>query len=152
MHLSKRLAFAAAAVVAAIILTALAYGRWWSPKARVRAAVERASEALSGRDAQGVLGLVAEDFGQGGMDKGRLAEALRMFYAEFEKVKVNLGEHQVTVRGEEAIDSIKAVVVVSKGGQQGYLLGQFGNPATLGVKLKRRGRWLITGVDGLPGY
>jgi len=152
VQLSKRLAFAVAAVAVLMAVLTLAYGRWWSPKARVRATVERASEALSGRDAQGVLGLVAEDFEQGGMDKGRLAEALRMFYAEFDKVKVNLGEHQVTVRGEEAVDSIKAVVVVSKGGQQGYLLGQFGNPASLAVKLKRRGRWLITGVDGLPGY
>lgn len=135
-----------------LVLVALAYGRWWSPAARARATVERAAGALSGRDAQGVLGLVADDFEQGGLDKPRLAEALRMFYAEFDRVKANLGEHKVWVSGDTAVDSIKVVVVVSKGGQQGYLLGQFGNPAGLAVKLKRRGRWLITGVDGMPGY
>lgn len=130
----------------------LAYNQWWSPKAKARATVEQASKALSERDAPGVLGLVAEDFEQGGLDKARLAEALRMFYSEFDKVRVSLGEHKVSVFGDTAVDSIKAVVVVSKGGQQGYLLGQFGNPAPLSVKFKRRGRWLITGVDGLPGY
>jgi hypothetical protein len=152
MKFGKRMGYAAAVVVAAMILAALAYGRWWSPRARARAAVERAAEAMSGRDALGVLNLVADDFGQGGLDKGRLAEALRMFFTEFDRVKVNLGEHKVSVSGDTAVDSIKAVVVVSKGGQQGYLLGQFGNPAGLAVKLKRRGRWLITGVDGMPGY
>lgn len=152
MQLSKRLAFAVTAVALLTAVLVLAYGRWWSPKARVRASVERASEALSKRDAQGVLELVADDFGQNGMDKAKLAEALRMFYNEFDKVKINLGEHKIKAAGESAVDSIKVVVVVSKGGQQGYLLGQFGNPAQLGVKLKRRGRWLITGVDGMPGY
>lgn len=133
-------------------MVALAYGRWWSPAARAKATVERAAEALSGRDVQGVLGLVAEDFEQGNLNKDRLAEALRMFYAEFDRVKVSLGEHKVSVTGDAAEDSIKVVVVVSKGGQQGYLLGQFGNPAGLAVKLKRRGRWLIAGVDGMPGF
>ncbi len=134
-----------------VILT-LAYNRWWSPRARVKATVERASKALSGRDAQGVLGLVADDFEQDGLDKPRLAEALGTFYAEFDKVKAILGDHRISVDGEGSVDSVGVVVVVSKGGQQGYLLGQFGNPAPLAVKLKRRGRWLITGVDGMPGY
>lgn len=138
--------------MALIVFLALAYNQWWSPRARVRATVERASKALSERDAQGLLAWVAEDFEQGGLDKAKLAEALRMFYAEFDRAKVSLGEHKVSVSGDTAADSVKAVVVVTKGGQQGYLLGQFGNPAPLAVKLKRRGRWLITGVDGLPGY
>lgn len=150
--MSKRLAFAVAAVVVLTAVLTLAYGRWWSPKARVRAAVEQASKALSERDAQGVLGLVAEEFEQSGMDKARLAGAMSAFCFEFDRVKVNLVGHRIMVSGDSAVDSIKVVVVVSKGGQQGYLLGQFGSPAPLGVKLKRRGRWLITGVDGLPGY
>lgn len=114
--------------------------------------MERASKELSERNVPAVLDLVADDFEQGGLDKPKLAESLRMFYAEFDRVKVSLGEHKVSVSGETAVDSIKAVVVVSKGGQQGYLLGQFGNPAGLAIKLKRRGRWLITGVDGMPAY
>lgn len=150
--MSKRLAFLAAAVVVFVILLVLGYNHWWSPKAKARATVERASKALSERDAQGVLELVAEDFEQSGMDKDRLAEALRMFYSEFDKVRVDLGEHRMAVLGDAAVDSIKVVVVASRGQEQGYLLGQFGRPAALGVKLKRRGRWLITGVDGLPGY
>ncbi len=150
--LSKKLTYVLTVAVAAFVFLMLAYNSWWSPKARVKATVERAAGDLSGRDASGLLELVAEDFEQSGMDRPRLAEALKMFYAEFDRVKVNLGEHKVSVSGEDAVDSIKAVVLVSKGGQQGYLLGQFGNPAVLAVKLKRRGRWQITGVDGMPGY
>jgi len=150
--LSKRLAFILAAVVAAIAVFTLAYNRWWSPAARARAAVERAAEAVAGRDAAGVLEAVSPEFEQGGMDRDGVGTALHMLFSEFDKIKVNLGEHRVRVSGEDAVDSIAVVVVVSKGGQQGYLLGQFGNPARLGVRLKRRGRWLITGVDGLPGY
>jgi len=148
----KWIGYVAGAVVVLMAVLMLAHNRWWSPAARVRATVERAKESLSKRDTQGVLELIAEDFEQGGMDKGRLAEVLKMFYDEFDRVAITLGEHRISLSGQAAVDSIKVVVVASKGDQQGYLLGQFGRPAQLGVKLKRRGRWQITGVEGLSGY
>ena len=151
--MSKRQAIIIPAIVVAVLIgVILAYQQWWSPQAKVRILVDHTARAFADKDPQKVLEAITPDFEQDGMTKEKLGAALVIFYAEFDKAKVTMSDQKISMTGDQAVDSIKVVVVVSRGGEQGYLLGQFGNPAALAVKLKRRSRWLITGVDGLPRY
>ena len=150
--MSKKSALSIAAIFVLTVALTLAYSCWWSPGAKIKATVEGASRALEKRDVVRMLEFISEDFDHQGRDKKTISQDLKFFYEEFDRVTITLGEHRISVAGDTAWDSIKVVVVVSRQGEQGYLLGQFGNPAPLAVRLKKRGRWLITGVDGMPGY
>lgn len=140
MTLKNKIILALAAVLLVVIGLTI-YNNFFSQPAKIKAVMKQA-----------VLAAIDHDFEQGRMTKDRADTALTLFFMEFEKVKVVMDDQKVIVQGDTAVDTIKVIIVVSRGGEQGFLLGSFGNPQPLAVKLKRRDKWRIIGVEGLPGF
>jgi hypothetical protein len=144
-------------VLAAVVLTVLIvfvviYNLWLSPKAKVKATVESTTKAFLTKNKTLILDNIAADFYCDPFDKPKTDTSLTLFFREFEKTKVILNDQKILVSGDEAADTIGVIVLVSRGGEQGFLLGSFGNPAKLVLKLKKRKKWQITGVEGLKIY
>lgn len=139
----------AAAVLMALIIFAIVYNGWLSPKARVKAVVERTTKAFLTKNKALILDNIAPDFYCDPFDKPKVDTSLTLFFREFEKAKVILDDQRVYVNGNEAIDTIGVIVLVGRGGEQGFILGSFGNPALLTLKLKKHKKWQIIGVEGL---
>ena len=142
----------AAIVLAALIVFAVIYNFWLSPRAKVKATVEKTTKAFLTKNKILILDNIASDFYCAPFDKSKVDTSLTIFFREFEKAKVTLNDQKVLVKGDEAVDTIGVIVVVSRGGEQGFILGSFGNPAKLTLKLKKRKKWQITGVEGLKIY
>jgi len=142
----------AAIVLAILIVFAVIYNLWLSPRAKVKATVERTTKAFLLKNKTLIMDNIASDFYCDPFDKPKVDTSLTMFFREFEKAKVTLNDQKVQVTGDEAADTIGVIVVVSRGGEQGFILGSFGNPARLTLKLKKRKKWQITGVEGLKIY
>ena len=139
----------AAAVLMALIIFAIVYNGWLSPKARVKAVVEQTTKAFLTKNKALILDNISPDFDRYPFTKPKIDTSLTLFFREFEKTKIVLDDQRVYVNGNEAIDTIGVIVVVSRGGEQGFILGSFGNPALLTLKLKKRKKWQIIGVEGL---
>ncbi|MDQ7797686.1 MAG: hypothetical protein RDU76_01910 [Candidatus Edwardsbacteria bacterium] len=139
----------AAIFLAVLIVFAVIYNNWLSPKARVKATVERTTKAFLTKNKSLIMDNIASDFYCDPFDKPKVDTSLTLFFREFEKAKVTLNDQKVQVMGAEAVDTIGVIVVVSRGGEQGFILGSFGNPAKLTLKLKKRKKWQIIGVEGL---
>ena len=150
--IDRKRAILIASVLAVAIIFAVIYNGWLSPKARVKAAVERTTKAFLTKNKILILDNIASDFYCDPFTKPKIDTSLTLFFREFEKVKVTLNDQKVLVKGAEAVDTIGVIVVVSRGGEQGFLLGSFGNPAKLTLKLKKRKKWQIIGVEGLKIY
>jgi hypothetical protein len=142
----------AATVLVAFIIFAIIYNGWLSPKARVKSTVEQTTKAFLTKNQALILDNIASDFYCDPFDKPKVDTSLTLFFREFEKTKVVLDDQRVYVKGNEAIDTIGVIVLVGRGGEQGFILGSFGNPARLTLKLKKRKKWQITGVEGLKIY
>jgi len=141
-----------ASALAVVIILIMIYNGWMSPKARVKATVERTTKAFLTKNKALILDNISQDFYCDPFDKPKVDTSLTLFFREFEKTKVTLNDQKVLVKGDEAVDTIGVIVVVSRGGEQGFILGSFGNPAKLTLKLKKRKKWQITGVEGLKIY
>jgi len=139
-----------AALLVVIWLTI--YNYFFSPQARIKSAMEQTARSFLKKDRTLIMSNIDEEFSQGAMTKDRADTALTLFFMEFEKVKVVMDDQKVLVQDDTAVDTIRVIVVVSRGGEQGFLMGSFGNPQVLAVKFKHRDKWRITGVEGLPGY
>ncbi|HAD82383.1 MAG: hypothetical protein A2509_08385 [Candidatus Edwardsbacteria bacterium RIFOXYD12_FULL_50_11] len=142
----------AAIVLAVLIVFAVIYNNWLSPKAKVKAVVEQTTKAFLIKNKALIMENISPDFYCDPFDKPKVDTSLTLFFREFEKAKVTLNDQKVQVTGDEATDTIGVIVVVSRGGEQGFILGSFGNPARLTLKLKKRKKWQITGVEGLKIY
>jgi hypothetical protein len=127
------------------------YVKNFSQKARIKTAMDRTTQAFLKKDKGLIMSNIDDEFAQGAMTKAKADSALMLFFREFEKVKVVMNDQKVIVNNDEAVDTIKVIIVVSRAGEQGFLLGSFGNPYPLAVKFKRRDKWRIIGVEGLPG-
>lgn len=141
-----------ASVLMALIIYAIVYNGWLSPKARVKAVVERTTKAFLTKNKTLILDNISPDFDSHPFTKPKIDTSLTLFFREFEKTKIVLDDQKVQVTGDEAVDTIGVIVIVSRGGEQGFILGSFGNPAWLTLKLKKHKKWQIIGVEGLPGY
>ncbi len=142
----------AASGLMALIIFVIVYNSWLSPKARVKATVERTTKAFLTKNKTLILDNIALDFYCDSFDKPKVDTSLALFFREFEKTKVILSEQKIHVTNDEAMDTIGVIVLVGRGGEQGFILGSFGNPARLTLKLKKRKKWQITGVEGLKIY
>lgn len=136
------------ALIAVIIFTVI-YNGWLSPRARVKSTVERTTKAFLTKNRTLILDNISPDFNSYPFTKPKIDTSLTLFFREFEKAKITLNDQKVLVKGDEAVDTIGIIVVVSRGGEQGFILGSFGNPALLTLKLKKRKKWQIIGVEGL---
>ncbi|TFH00443.1 MAG: hypothetical protein E4H13_07490 [Calditrichales bacterium] len=151
MALKNKIILGLAAVLLVVIGLAV-YNSFFSPKARIKGAMERTVKSFLKKDRAFIMSNIDEEFSQGAMTKAKADTALALFFMEFEKVKVVMDDQKVLVQDDTAVDTIKVIVIVSRGGEQGFLLGSFGNPQALAVKFKHKDKWRITGVEGLPGY
>jgi hypothetical protein len=151
MSTKKKIILASGAILLAVICWTV-YSHFFSPVARIKATMDRTVRSFLKKDRVFIMSNIDDEFVQGPMTKAKADTALTLFFMEFSKVKVVTDDQKVIVNGDEAVDTIKVIVVVSRGGEQGFLLGSFGNPYPLAVKFKRRGKWRIIGVEGLPGY
>jgi uncharacterized membrane protein len=147
--ISQRSAVLAAGSLAALLALGAFYDLWLSPGARVKATVEKTTKAFWAKDRVLILENIGHDFYCHPFDKAKADTALNLFFREFEKVRVTSGGHKIKVTGDEAVDTIGVIVLVSRGGEQGFILGSFGNPVPLTLKLKKRKKWQIIGVEGL---
>jgi hypothetical protein len=141
-----------ASALGVVIILAVFYNGWLSPRAKVKATVERTTKAFLIKNKALIMENISPDFYCDPFDKPKVDTSLTLFFREFEKAKVTLNDQKVQVTGDEATDTIGVIVVVSRGGEQGFILGSFGNPARLTLKLKKRKKWQITGVEGLKIY
>lgn len=151
----KRQTFTIACCIAVIAMGAgiLAYHLWFSPQARIKAAVEKAAQAFLARDKAAILGIISDDFDQDGLTKDKINLALTQFFMEFERIKVVTDDQKVMVNGNTAVDTVKVIVVVTRRGEQGFALGSFGNPYPVTLKLKRQKWWQVTRIEGVSlGY
>lgn len=151
MTMKNKIVLALAAVLLAVICLTV-YNNFFSPQARVKSAMEKTVKAFLKKDRALIMSHIDEEFSQGAMTRAKADTALALFLREFEKVKVVMDDQKVLVQNDTAVDTIKVIVIVSRGGEQGFLLGSFGNPYPLAVKFKHKDKWRITGVEGLPGY
>jgi Flp pilus assembly protein TadG len=146
---TKQLVIFGCCLTVALIAGIMAYGTWFSPKARVKAAVKTAARAFLQRDQAVILKSISDDFDQNGLTKEKINDALTRFFAEFEKIKVVVDDQVVAVSGGTAVDTVKVIVVVTRRGEQGFALGSFGNPYPVTLKLQRQKWWQITAIEGV---
>ncbi|MBI4725636.1 hypothetical protein HY768_00160 [candidate division TA06 bacterium] len=151
MTLKNKIILALGAALLAVICLAV-YNNHFSQPARIRSVMKQALQGLTKKDKAFIMSNIDEDFSQGAMTKAKADTALALFFMEFEKVKVVMDDQKVIAQDGTAVDTIKVMVIVSKGGEQGFLLGSFGNPQALAVKFKRKDKWRIAGVEGLPDF
>ena len=151
MALKNKIILALAAVLLVVIGLTI-YHNFFSPAARIKSAMDRTMKSFLTKDRDVIMSNIDEEFSQGAMTKAKADTALALFFMEFEKVKATMDDQKVIVDGDTAVDTIRVIIVVSRGGEQGFLLGSFGNPYPLAVKFKHKDKWRITGVEGLPGY
>jgi hypothetical protein len=135
-----------------VVIWLTVYNNFFSPAARVKSVMERTARSFLKKDRAFIMSNIDEEFSQGAMTRAKADTALTLFFMEFEKVKVVMDDQKILVQDGTAVDTIKVMVIVTRSGEQGFLLGSFGNPRTLAVKFKHRDKWRITGVEGLPGY
>jgi uncharacterized membrane protein YvbJ len=136
------------AVALAMVLIA-SYQLWFSPRARIKAAVDKAAQAFLARDKAAILGIISDDFEQDGLSKDKINLALTQFFMEFERIKVVTDDQKINVEKSLAIDTVKVIVVVTRRGEKGFALGSFGNPYPVTLKLKRQKWWQVTRIEGV---
>jgi len=138
-----------ASALAVVITVIVIYQGWLSPRARVKATVEQTTKAFLTKNKTMIMDNISSDFDSYPFTKPKIDTSLTVFFREFEKTKIILDDQKIHVRKDEAIDTIGVIVIVSRGGEQGFILGSFGNPALLTLKLKKHKKWQIIGVEGL---
>jgi len=148
MALKNKIILVLIAILLVVICLAV-YDNFFSPRARVKAVVERTTKAFLTKNKALILEGISPDFDRYPFTKPKIDTSLTLFFREFEKTKVILDDQRVYVNGNEAIDTIGVIVLVGRGGEQGFILGSFGNPALLTLKLKKHKKWQIIGVEGL---
>ncbi len=150
---TKQLIISGCCLAVAVFVGVMTYVTWFSPRARIKAAVEKAAQAFLARDKAAILGIISDDYDQDGLTKGKIDLALTQFFMEFERIKVVTDDQVISVEKSMAIDTVKVIVVVTRRGEQGFALGSFGNPYPVTLKLKRQKWWQVTAIEGVSlGY
>ena len=152
--MNKKITVIVSGCIIALALGLIAsYQLWFSPRARIKTAVEKAAQAFLARDKAAILGIISDDFDQDGLTKDKIGLALTQFFMEFERIKVVTDDQKVFVNEYAAVDTVKVIVVVTRRGEQGFALGSFGNPYPVTLTLKRQKWWQVTGIEGVSlGY
>ncbi|MEW6684845.1 MAG: hypothetical protein AB1393_01380 [Candidatus Edwardsbacteria bacterium] len=125
------------------------YYAFFSQKANIKKTVLKTKKSLEVGDIRGFLSFLSKDFFDNhGLNHQQVEEGLKELFREFDGIKINVTSQKIRVNGESATDSLGAIVIVKRGGEQGFLLGSFVQPAPVKVNLmKEKGEWKVKRVE-----